>query len=127
MAQILVNTEANINDGQYYVGQKLNARLFLTHLDFNQIFYIFAIKQIKMPKKITQDDFIKSVKLIHGENIDFSNAVYIKDNIGVECKCNICGNVWWPKPNKLKIGHGCHVWVIRRFGNLGKIKQLQVN
>ena len=36
-----------------------------------------------MPKKITQDDFIKSVKLIHGENIDFSNAVYIKDNIGV--------------------------------------------
>ena len=62
-----------------------------------------------MPKKITQDDFIKSVKLIHGENIDFSNAVYIKDNVGVECKCNICGNVWWAKPNKLKIGHGCPV------------------
>lgn len=73
-----------------------------------------------MPKKITQKEFIENVKLIHGKNIDFSNAVYIKDNIEVECKCNVCGNIWKAKPNKLKIGHGCpvcghkKVWKLRK-------------
>lgn len=46
-----------------------------------------------MAKKLTQEDFLKQMYYVHGENIDFSEAVYINDCTKVKCICNKCGNV----------------------------------
>ena len=57
-----------------------------------------------MAKKLTQEEFLKQIYDIHGTKIDFSNAVYANDSTKIECKCNICGHVWYATPNNLK---GC--------------------
>ena len=61
----------------------------------------------KSSKMWTQDQFLNVMKEVHGNSIDFSNAIYIGTDKTVKCKCNICGNTWLAKPSKLKIGHGC--------------------
>lgn len=60
-----------------------------------------------MAKKITQKKFLSDVTAIHGDNIDFSESVYINDATKVMCKCKKCGNIWWVTPNNLKHGRGC--------------------
>jgi Zn finger protein HypA/HybF involved in hydrogenase expression len=55
-----------------------------------------------MTKKLTQEDFLKQMYHVHGEKIDFSEAVYINDCTKVKCICNKCGNVWEATPNNLK-------------------------
>ena len=60
-----------------------------------------------MGRKLTQKEFEDGVRAVHGNDIDLSNAIYVKDSVGVEVKCNICGHVWNPTPNNLKHGKGC--------------------
>jgi len=75
-----------------------------------------------MPKIITQEDFVNSVRKIHGGSIDLSDAKYVNDSLKVKCKCNICGNIWSTKPQKLKIGHGCPVCGRKRIWEKRKDK-----
>lgn len=50
-------------------------------------------------KRITQDDFVKRAKQIHGDLYDYTNAIYIKNKIEVEIKCNICNKVFKQTPD----------------------------
>ena len=60
-----------------------------------------------MAKKITQEEFLKRVIELHGDEIDFSESVYVNDATNVVCKCKKCGNTWQATPNNLKNGKGC--------------------
>lgn len=60
-----------------------------------------------MPKKLTQEEFERKIKEIHGDNIDVSNVKYNNSWTYIHCKCNNCGNEWDVKPNTLFNGHGC--------------------
>jgi len=60
-----------------------------------------------MPKPYTQETFLKRIEEVHGDKIDVSNFIY-KNSISTgEAKCNICGNVWYPRADVLIRGCGC--------------------
>lgn len=44
-----------------------------------------------MSKKITTEQFIEKSKLIHGDKYDYSNSIYIKNNVKVKIICPIHG------------------------------------
>ena len=72
---------------------------------YQQVSNIFFSKASKkMAQKLTQEDFLEQMHKIHGNNIDFSDAVYVNDRTKIKCKCNICENTWEALPNNLK---GC--------------------
>lgn len=59
-----------------------------------------------MPKKLTKDDFIEKVNDIHQGRILIREFSSMKEK--VECKCNICGNIWKTNPSKIiYFNHGC--------------------
>lgn len=60
-----------------------------------------------MAKKLTKEEFINKVQLIHGDNICLDEFEYINSITKSKCKCNICGNVWYTRPDVLMNGHGC--------------------
>ena len=67
-----------------------------------------------MSKKYTQETFEEKVKEIHGDTIDLSNFVYVNSITSGVAKCNICGNVWNPRPDVLIRGCGCRKCYDRR-------------
>lgn len=60
-----------------------------------------------MPKGYNQKTFEEAVKKVHGDKIDLSNFKYMNSITPSEAKCNICGNIWHPRPDVLLRGHGC--------------------
>ena len=60
-----------------------------------------------MAKKYTYSDFKDKVHLIHGDNINVDEFNYINSITKGKCKCNVCGNVWYTRPDVLLRGHGC--------------------
>lgn len=60
-----------------------------------------------MPKGYTQKTFEEKVKEVHGYKIDVSKFKYVNSITTGEAKCNICGNVWYPRADVLIRGCGC--------------------
>ena len=60
-----------------------------------------------MAKGYTQETFEQRVKEVHGDKIDVSNFKYVNSITTGEAKCNICGNVWYPRADVLIRGCGC--------------------
>lgn len=53
-----------------------------------------------MSKKLTQEEFIKKVKSIHGDEIDLSETVYIGSKIKCKFKCKVHG-IFFAQPNSI--------------------------
>lgn len=60
-----------------------------------------------MAKKYTFEDFKNKVNQIHGNRIDVDEFNYINSITKGKCKCTVCGNVWYTRPDVLLKGHGC--------------------
>ena len=60
-----------------------------------------------MSKKITTADFIRSAKSRHGENFDYSRAVYSKAKNKIEIICNSCGDIFLQEACSHLQGVGC--------------------
>lgn len=60
-----------------------------------------------MPKRFTQEEFIKRAAEIHGDKYDYSEAVYVNSNTKVKITCKECGETFNALPNNLLHGHGC--------------------
>ena len=59
-----------------------------------------------MPKIITQEEYIKSAKKIHGDKYDYSKVNYKKNDEKIEIICNKHGS-FFQEANAHKRGHGC--------------------
>lgn len=59
-----------------------------------------------MPKKITQEEYIKSAKKIHGDKYDYSKVNYKKNDEKIEIICKKHGS-FFQEANSHKSGHGC--------------------
>jgi len=55
----------------------------------------------------TTEQFIKEAELVHGNKFDYSQVVYKGTNYPIECKCNSCGYINYPKPYSHLEGKGC--------------------
>lgn len=55
-----------------------------------------------MPKKLTHEEFLNRIK-IKNPNIEILSK-YINSRTKIECKCKICGHIWYPKAGEIK---GC--------------------
>lgn len=60
-----------------------------------------------MPKKLTQEEFIRRAKEIHGDKYNYYNVNYKNTATKVEIYCNECGHFFYPTPNDFLRGHGC--------------------
>ena len=49
-----------------------------------------------MGAKLTQEDYIKRAKELHGDRYDLSNVQYKNYKTKIEVKCNKCGNTFYP-------------------------------
>lgn len=68
-----------------------------------------------MPKAYTQETFEKKVNEIHNGTIDVSNFKYVNSITVGEAKCNVCGNVWYPRADVLIRGCGCRKCFNKRY------------
>jgi len=59
-------------------------------------------------RKLTQEEFIKSVYKIHGDKVDCSHDNYINSKEEYNFKCNVCNNFYKQRPNDCLNGHGCY-------------------
>ena len=59
-----------------------------------------------MPRKLTQEEFIKRAREVHGDKYDYSKVEYINANSKV---CIICPEhgEFWQKPANHLLGCGC--------------------
>ena len=59
-----------------------------------------------MPKKLTQEEFIKRAREVHGDKYDYSKVEYINANSKV---CIICPEhgEFWQTPASHLLGRGC--------------------
>lgn len=71
--------------------------------------------------KKTNEEFLKQVKTIHGDKIDFSKMVYTWRRGKVDVKCNICGHEWAPRADSLLNGYGCPVCAIKMIAEKNKM------
>lgn len=60
-----------------------------------------------MPKKYTFEEFKEKIRLVHGNKINVDEFKYVNSITKGKCKCNICNNVWYTRPDVLLKGHGC--------------------
>lgn len=60
-----------------------------------------------MSKKLTQEEFIKKAKVIHGNKYDYSLVIYQGSKIKVTIICKECGYIFEQIPNSHLIGKGC--------------------
>lgn len=59
------------------------------------------------PKTLSQEEFIRKTKEIHGDFLDLSKATYENNYKKVEVKCNECGSTFYIRPTDLWAAHGC--------------------
>ena len=57
-----------------------------------------------MSKKLTQEEFIKKAKVIHGNKYDYSLVIYQSSKIKVTIICKECGYIFEQIPNSHLIG-----------------------
>lgn len=62
-------------------------------------------KHDKFAKSI--DQFIEEMKLVDPTIIITGN--YVNGRTPIECKCSVCGSIWYPTPSNLLAGKGCSV------------------
>lgn len=55
--------------------------------------------------KLIHSDFIEEMKIINPNIKIIGN--YVSDRSNIDCKCNICDNIWSSKPYSLKAGSAC--------------------
>lgn len=60
-----------------------------------------------MPKKLTQEEFIKRTIEKHGDKYDYSEVVYIGSNKKVKIYCKACKCYFWQVPYSHLLGTGC--------------------
>lgn len=60
-----------------------------------------------MPRKLNTLTFIEKAKLIHGDNIDYSEVIYKHSKEKIILKCNKCGTKFKQEPNNHLQGRGC--------------------
>lgn len=60
-----------------------------------------------MPKRKSQEEFLKQIKDVHGDKFDYSKVVYVNTETKVELKCNKCGKIFYATPHNLLKGSGC--------------------
>lgn len=59
-------------------------------------------------KKLTKEEFIKRAIAKHGEGrYDYSGVVYKNSSTEVEIKCNVCGKIFFQRPDSHLQGKGC--------------------
>lgn len=59
------------------------------------------------PKKLTNEDFIKRAKIIHGDKYEYLSE-YVNMQTPIRIKCKICGKIFKQTPHKhLSAKHGC--------------------
>ena len=74
-------------------------------------------------KKLTQQDFLDRCKKAHGNQFDYSNAVYINATTKVEVKCSICHHSWKVIPaNHYFNGSGCPICKVANSKQRNKTK-----
>jgi hypothetical protein len=56
---------------------------------------------------LTHDEFIKRAVELHGDQFDYSEAVYVDANTKVKIKCHIHGDFWQRAHQHAHKGHGC--------------------
>lgn len=61
----------------------------------------------KLSKKHTLESFIEKYKNSINKNLEIIGE-YVSLTTPIKCRCKICGNLWNPKPEHIKRGHGCH-------------------
>lgn len=66
-----------------------------------------------MSRKLTNDEFIKRMKVIN-PNIKFLNE-YINQQVKIQCECLSCNHKWSAKPNNLLNGTGCPICARKRI------------
>lgn len=59
-----------------------------------------------MPKKLTQEEFIRRARLVHGDKFDYSKVEYVNNDIKVCITCLIHGE-FWQRPSDHLRGCGC--------------------
>lgn len=52
-------------------------------------------------------EWVEKAFKVHGSKFDYSLAIYIKDNIKIKIKCNVCGYIFDQTPNAHLQGQGC--------------------
>lgn len=60
-----------------------------------------------MPKKLTQEEFLKLAKSIHGESFDYTDTTYISRRDNITIKCNSCFHTYETNCHRHLCGHGC--------------------
>lgn len=60
-----------------------------------------------MPKRKSQEEFLKQVKEVHGDKFDYSRIVYTGRENKVEVVCNKCCRVFLARAHDFLRGHGC--------------------
>lgn len=55
---------------------------------------------------LTQDEFLRRIKIVFGDLYDFSESVYVNYKTKVKCICHKHGE-FWSRPDHLLNGHGC--------------------
>ncbi len=60
-----------------------------------------------MPKKLTQEEFLKLAKSIHGESFDYTDTTYISRRDNITIKCNSCFYTYETNCHRHLCGHGC--------------------
>jgi hypothetical protein len=79
-----------------------------------------------MPKKLTQEEFLRKVKVQNKNDIDCSRFVYQGNSVKGICKCNVCGHVWATIPMTLFKGHGCPVCGVKKNARKRRLTQEEV-
>ena len=46
---------------------------------------------------------------------------YVRSNKGVECRCSMCGSIWYPTPANLRQGHGCRTCATQKQADRGRM------
>lgn len=57
------------------------------------------------PRRKTKIEFVNEMKISHPTIQVLGN--YYNNKTNIKCKCQICGNIWMPRPDQLVRGQGC--------------------